>query len=211
MFVEDAPARIRAVANCLLVVSTTDEAFPLCNDTRYLYHARPASPEKDSRPFSCSPDSQSVKAPHASDRGIDAHKKIVGRKRHVAVDSDGRLLLVNMTPANVADSTGAQMILDAMYRKWPSVKHFFADGAYERKSLMDKATYLGFVVEVVKRTPGQTGFQPVAKRWVVERTFGWLVRWRRLVRDYERRLDVSESMIQIAMASILLKRFIIDK
>ena len=65
------------------------------------------------------------------------------------------------------------MILDAMYRKWPSVKHFFADGAYERKSLMDKATYLGFVVEVVKRTPGQTGFQPVAKRWVVERTFGW--------------------------------------
>ena len=130
-------------------------------------------------------DSQSVKAPHASDRGIDAHKKIVGRK--------------------------AQMILDAMYRKWPSVKHFFADGAYERKSLMDKATYLGFVVEVVKRTPGQTGFQPVAKRWVVERTFGWLVRWRRLVRDYERRLDVSESMTQIAMASILLKRFIIDK
>ena len=156
-------------------------------------------------------DSQSVKAPHASDRGIDAHKKIVGRKRHVAVDSDGRLLLVNMTPANVADSTGAQMILDAMYRKWPSVKHFFADGAYERKSLMDKTAYLGFVVEVVKRTPGQTGFQPVAKRWVVERTFGWLVRWRRLVRDYERRLDVSESMIQIAMANILLKRFIIDK
>lgn len=156
-------------------------------------------------------DSQSVKAPHASDRGIDAHKKIVGRKRHVAVDSDGRLLLVNMTPANVADSTGAQMILDAMYRKWPSVKHFFADGAYERKSLMDKAAYLGFVVEVVKRTPGQTGFQPVAKRWVVERTFGWLVRWRRLVRDYERRLDVSESMTQIVMASILLKRFIIDK
>lgn len=73
-------------------------------------------------------DSQSVKAPHASDRGIDAHKKIVGRKRHVAVDSDGRLLLVNMTPANVADSTGAQMILDAMYRKWPSVKHFLQTG-----------------------------------------------------------------------------------
>lgn len=98
-----------------------------------------------------------------------------------------------------------------MYSKWPSVKHFFADRAYEHKALMDKAAYLGFVVEVVKRTLGQTGFQPVAKRWVVERTFGWLVRWRRLMRAYERRLDVSESMIQIAMASILLKRFIIDK
>ena len=113
---EDAPARIRAVANCLLVVSTTDEAFPFCNDTRCLYHARPASPEKDSRPFSCSPGQPVSEGPHASDRGIDAHKKIVGRKRHAAVDSDGRLLLVNMTPANVADSTGAQMILDAMYR-----------------------------------------------------------------------------------------------
>ena len=207
MFVEDAPARIRAVANCLLVVSTTDEAFPLCNDTRYLYHARPASPEKDSRPFSCSPGQPVSEGPTC----FGSWDRCPQRKRHVAVDSDGRLLLVNMTPANVADSTGAQMILDAMYRKWPSVKHFFADGAYERKSLMDKATYLGFVVEVVKRTPGQTGFQPVAKRWVVERTFGWLVRWRRLVRDYERRLDVSESMTLIAMASILLKRFIIDK
>ena len=122
------PRRIRAVANCLLVVSTTDEAFPLCNDTRYLYHARPASPEKTLAPSLAVLDSQSVKAPHASDRGIDAHKKIVGRKRHVAVDSDGRLLLVNMTPANVADSTGAQMILDAMYRKWPSVKHFLQTG-----------------------------------------------------------------------------------
>lgn len=66
-------------------------------------------------------------------------------------------------------------------------------------------------MEIVKRTSRQTGFQPVAKRWVVERTFGCLVRWRRLVQDYERRLDVSESMIQIAMASILLKRLIIDK
>ena len=90
-------------------------------------------------------------------------------------------------------------------------KTFFADGAYERKALMDKAAYLGFVVEAVKRTLGQTTFQPVAKRWVVERTFGWLVRWRRLVRDYERRLDVSKSMMQIVMASILLKRFIINK
>ena len=71
-----------------------------------------------------------------------------------------------------------------MQRNWSAVKHFFADGAYEQRALMDKATYLGFVVEV-EHTPGQTGFQPVTKRWVVERTFGWLVRWRRLVRDYE--------------------------
>ena len=98
-------------------------------------------------------DSQSVKAPHASDRGIDAHKKIVGRKRHLAVDSDGRLLLVNITPANGAVGCDVSQVAIC--------KTFFTDVAYERKAVTDKAAYLGFVVEVVKRTPGQTGLQPV--------------------------------------------------
>lgn len=154
-------------------------------------------------------DSQSVKAPQAKARGIDGNKKIVGRKRHVAVDSDGRLLLVNLTPANIADSVGAQAVLEGMKKNWPSIKHFFADGAYERRQLMDKATYLDFIVEIVKRHPHQKGFEPLQKRWVVERTFGWMMRWRRLVRDYEERLDVSEAMIQIAMASQLLRRIVI--
>lgn len=154
-------------------------------------------------------DSQSVKAPQAKARGIDGNKKIVGRKRHVAVDSDGRLLLVNLTPANIADSVGAQAVLEGMKKNWPSIKHFFADGAYERRQLMDKATYLDFIVEIVKRHRHQKGFEPLQKRWVVERTFGWMMRWRRLVRDYEERLDVSEAMIQIAMASQLLRRIVI--
>ena len=154
-------------------------------------------------------DSQSVKAPQAKERGIDGNKKIVGRKRHVAVDSDGRLLLVNLTPANIADSVGAQAVLDGMKKNWPSIKHFFADGAYERRQLMNKEKFLDFIVEIVKRHPLQKGFEPLPNRWVVERTFGWMMRWRRLVRDYEERLDVSESMIQIAMASQLLRRLII--
>lgn len=154
-------------------------------------------------------DSQSVKAPQAKERGIDGNKKIVGRKRHVAVDSDGRLLLVNLTPANIADSVGAQAVLEGMKKNWPSIKHFFADGAYERRQLMDKATYLDFIVEIVKRHPHQKGFEPLQNRWVVERTFGWMMRWRRLVRDYEERLDVSEAMIHIAMASQLLRRIVI--
>ncbi len=74
-------------------------------------------------------DSQSVKAPAARQRGYDAGKKIVGRKRHVAVDSDGRLLIVNLTTADISDSAGAQMILDAIRQRWPWLKHFFADGA----------------------------------------------------------------------------------
>ena len=90
-------------------------------------------------------DSQSVKAPQAETRGYDAGKKIVGRKRHIAVDTDGRLLMVNLTTADISDSAGAQAILDAIRKRWPWVKHLFADGAYDRLKLMDKAAYLDFV------------------------------------------------------------------
>lgn len=151
-------------------------------------------------------DSQSVKAPAAKARGFDAAKKTVGRKRHVAVDTDGRLLMVNLTTADISDSAGAQAILDAVRKRWPWLKHLFADGAYDRGKLMDKAAFLDFVIEVVRRLEGQKGFEVLPRRWVVERTFGWMMRWRRLVRDYEQRLDVSEAMIHVAMGSLLLRR-----
>ena len=73
---------------------------------------------------------------------------------------------------------------------------------------MNKEKFLDFIVEIVERYPLQKGFAPLPNRWVVERTFGWMMRWRRLVRDYEERLDVSEAMIQIAMASQLLRRIV---
>jgi transposase len=145
-------------------------------------------------------------APAARQRGYDAGKKIVGRKRHVAVDSDGRLLMVNLTTADISDSAGAQMILDAIRERWPWLKHFFADGAYDRGQLMDKAAFLGFVIEVVRRLADQPGFTVLPRRWVVERTLGWMVRWRRLVRDYEQRIDVSEAMIHIALGGLMLRR-----
>lgn len=151
-------------------------------------------------------DSQSVKAPAAKERGFDGGKKITGRKRHIAVDTDGRLLMVNLTPADISDSAGAQTILNAIRERWPWLKHLFADGAYDRIQLMDKAAFLDFVIEVVRRTEGQQGFEVLPRRWVVERTFGWMIRWRRLVRDYEQRLDVSEAMIHVAMGSLLLRR-----
>lgn len=151
-------------------------------------------------------DSQSVKAPAAKERGFDGGKKITGRKRHIAVDTDGRLLMVNLTPADISDSAGAQTILDAIRKRWPWLKHLFADGAYDRVQLMDKAAFLDFVIEVVRRMEGQQGFEVLPRRWVVERTFGWMIRWRRLVRDYEQRLDVSEAMIHVAMGSLLLRR-----
>lgn len=151
-------------------------------------------------------DSQTVKAPHAKKRGYDANKKIVGRKRHIAVDTDGRLLMVNLTTADISDSAGAQAILDAVRKRWPWLKHLFADGAYDRTKLLDKAAFRDFVLEIVRRSDKHPGFKVLPRRWVVERTFGWMTRWRRLVRDYESRLDVSEAMIHVAMGSLLLRR-----
>jgi putative transposase len=151
-------------------------------------------------------DSQTVKAPFAEVRGYDGGKKIVGRKRHVAVDTDGRLLMINLTTADVSDSAGAQLLLDGIRKRWPWLKHLFADGAYDRTRLLDKAAFLDFVIEIVRRSDPQPGFAVIPRRWVVERTFGWMIRWRRLVRDYEKRLDVSEAMIHVAMGSLLLRR-----
>jgi transposase len=151
-------------------------------------------------------DSQSVKAPAAKKRGYDAAKKVVGRKRHIAVDTDGRLLMVNLTTADISDSAGAQFILHAIRQRWPWIKHLFADGAYDRRKLMDKAAFEDFVVEIVRRIEGDRGFNVLPRRWVVERTFAWMTRWRRLVRDYERRIDVSKAMIHVALGSLLLRR-----
>ena len=151
-------------------------------------------------------DSQSIKAPGAKRRGYDAGKKIVGRKRHIAVDTDGRLLMVNLTTADISDSAGAQMILHAIRTRWPWIKHLFADGAYDRRKLMEKAAFEDFVIEIVRRIDAEPGFKVLPRRWVVERTFAWMTRWRRLVRDYEQRIDVSKAMIHVAMGSLLLRR-----
>lgn len=86
------------------------------------------------------------------------------------------------------------------------MKHLFADGAYDRVKLMDKAVYLDFVVQIIKRSDDQNGFEVLPRRWVVERTFGWMIRWRRLVRDYERRINVSPAMILVAMGDNLIRR-----
>lgn len=90
---------------------------------------------REASPSAAVIDSQSVKAPAAKARGYDSGKKVVGRKRHIAVDTDGRLLLVNLTTAGISDSAGAQAILEAIRRRWSWIKHLFADGAYDRGQL----------------------------------------------------------------------------
>ena len=112
--------------------------------------------------------------------------------------------MVNLTTADISDSAGAQAILDAIRKRWPCVGHLFADGAFDRRQLLDKAEFLGFTVEIVRRI-GE-GFKILPRRWVVERTFGWLARYRRPLHDYEARIDVSEAMIYAAMSSLIIRR-----
>jgi putative transposase len=100
-------------------------------------------------------DNQSVKAPGAKERGCDGAKKITGRKRHIAVDTDGRLLMGNMTTADIDDSTGAIKVQKAVRQRWPWMKHLLADSADDKAMLMDKALMLKFVVEVVHKMQDQ--------------------------------------------------------
>lgn len=87
-------------------------------------------------------------------------------------------------------------------------QHLFADGAYDRTRLMDAAAYRDFVLEIVRRTEKEPGFKVLPRRWVVERTFGWMARWKRLMRDYEQRVDISEAMIHVALGSLMLRRIV---
>ena len=114
--------------------------------------------------------------------------------------------MVHLTTADISDGAGARAILDAIRKRGPWVRQLFADGGYDRLKLMDKAVYLQFVLEIIHRRDGQKGFEVLPRRWVVERTLGWMSRWRRLVRDYERRVDVSTAMIHVATGDVLSRR-----
>ena len=153
-------------------------------------------------------DSQSVKSTETSDeRGYDAGKKIKGRKRHLLVDTIGLVLRVMVLPANIQDRDGATQLLTAFFRQKTRrrVKLIWADGGYAG-TLLERARKLWrCTVEIVKRSDLHT-FKVLPRRWVVERTFGWLGRYRRLSRDYERQATTGETMIYLAMIRLMLAR-----
>ena len=154
-------------------------------------------------------DSQSVKGadtvPKAT-RGYDAGKKINGRKRHIVCDTIGLLLVVMVSAASVQDRDGGRGILKRLHRALASVRHIFADGGYQGQLIATAKSAWNIVVEVVKKPVDQLGFAVLPRRWVVERTFSWLLRWRRLVRDYERLPETHEAMIKWAMVGLMLNR-----
>jgi putative transposase len=153
-------------------------------------------------------DSQSVKSTEVSDqRGFDAGKKVNGRKRHILVDTIGMILAVMVLPANIQDRDGAKQLLSAFFAKRTRrrVKHIWADGGYAGALLEWCRKTCRCTMEVVKRSELHT-FKVLPRRWVVERTFGWLGRHRRLNRDYERQAKTGETMVHLAMIRLMLAR-----
>ena len=152
-------------------------------------------------------DSQSVKTTESGGpRGYDAAKKVTGRKRHIAVDTQGLLLGVVVHVASIQDADGAGDLLRRIKPLYCWLRTVFADGSYNRIAALLACFLLGLTLVIVRRVPGTKGFVVLSRRWVVERTFGWLGRWRRLSKDYEHLPEVSEAMITLAMIRLMVHR-----
>ncbi|MGW5301608.1 IS5 family transposase [Rhodococcus aetherivorans] len=154
-------------------------------------------------------DSQSVQGSDTvpgSSRGFDAGKKTNGRKRHIAVDANGLLLAVVVTMAGIQDRDAAFRLLTALRSRFSMISLVWADGGYAGRLIDWTKHVLSLTVQVVKRTDAVKGFKVLPRRWVVERTFAWISKRRRCVRDYETRPDHHEAMVYIAMIATMSRR-----
>ncbi|GAA4980919.1 hypothetical protein GCM10025734_00990 [Kitasatospora paranensis] len=167
-----------------------------------------AAEGREPEPTACIVDSQSVKTSTnvpATSQGIDAGKKIAGRKRNIVTDTIGLLLVVLVTAASVQDNSAGRQLLTAVAADHPAVRKAWVDMGY-KTAVVEHGATLGIDVEIVRRDPATRGFVVQPRRWVVERTFGWLMNHRRLARDYEALPERSEAMVHIAMINLMTRR-----
>ncbi|MGE6743754.1 IS5 family transposase [Allorhizobium pseudoryzae] len=139
--------------------------------------------------------------------GLDAGKKTKGRKRHIIVDTLGLMVGLMVHSADVQDRDGAPDLLKSIRYRWPWLLHVFADGGYAGDKLKRRLKKIGrWTIEIIKRSDKAKGFEVLPRRWVVERTFAWLGRCRRLAKDVEKSIASSEAWIMIAHIRLITRR-----